>query len=55
LTSYYCSGASTCVVRVGNGGACNTTYYGGCCPGTNLVCYTNKCIKLFPDAKSYEE
>lgn len=36
-------------------GPCNTIYYAGCCPGTNLVCYRNKCIKLHPDAKTYED
>lgn len=36
-------------------GPCNTAYYGRCCPGTNLVCYNQRCIKLFPDTKSYEE
>lgn len=36
-------------------GPCNTTTYAGCCPGTNMVCYTQRCIKLNPGTKTYED
>ena len=36
-------------------GPCNTATYGSCCPGTNMVCYTQRCIKLLPDTKTYQD
>jgi hypothetical protein len=35
-------------------GPCNTIYYGYCCPDKNLVCYRQKCLQLFPDARTFE-
>jgi hypothetical protein len=36
-------------------GPCNTGYHAGCCPGTNMVCYNQRCIKLHADTKTYED